>query len=60
MAGIAILSGLALAEGGADRTFTRMEAALQNSMSANQLAQQKKGQVPVAAEIHKQSKHESC
>ncbi|MGH8380017.1 co-regulatory protein PtrA N-terminal domain-containing protein [Pseudomonas sp.] len=54
------MASLALAEGGADRTFARMEAARQTSMSANQLAQQKKGQAPVAAEIHKQAKHESC
>ncbi|MNJ29192.1 hypothetical protein D3C77_237520 [compost metagenome] len=54
------MTSLALAEGGADRTFARMEAARQTSMSAYQLAQQKKDQAPVAAEIHKQAKHESC
>lgn len=54
------MASLALAEGGADRTFARMEAARQTSMNAYQLAQQKKDQVPVAAEAHKQAKHESC
>ncbi|MDN7142183.1 MULTISPECIES: co-regulatory protein PtrA N-terminal domain-containing protein [Pseudomonas] len=54
------MSSLALAEGGADRIFARMEAARQTSVSTNQLAQQKKDQAPVAAEIHKQAKHESC
>ncbi|WHL29251.1 co-regulatory protein PtrA N-terminal domain-containing protein [Pseudomonas juntendi] len=36
------MAGIALAEGGADRTFARMEAALQSSMQASQVAQGKK------------------
>ena len=35
------LAGVALAEGGADRTFARMETARQSSMQAYQIAQQK-------------------
>lgn len=54
------MASLALAEGGADRTFARMEAVRQTSMNAYQLAQQKKDQVPVATEAYKQVKHEHC
>jgi membrane protease subunit (stomatin/prohibitin family) len=36
------MAGIALAEGGADRTFARMEAARQISMQAYQVAQEKK------------------
>jgi hypothetical protein len=36
------MAGIALAEGGADRTFARMEAARQNSMQAYQVAQERK------------------
>ena len=53
-------AGLALAEGGADRTFARMEAARQNSMQAYQVAQQEKEQPPVAAQSSKHVGHESC
>ncbi|AUA35173.1 hypothetical protein IYR97_22550 [Pseudomonas fulva] len=53
-------AGLALAEGGADRTFARMEAARQSSMQAYQVAQQKKEQTPVAAQSSKHAGHESC
>lgn len=34
------MAGIALAEGGADRTFARMEAARQSSMQAFQVAQE--------------------
>ena len=51
---------IALAEGGADRTFARMEAARQNSMQAYQVAQEKKEQAPVAAQSSKHAGHESC
>jgi hypothetical protein len=53
------LAGVALAEGGADRTFARMETARQSSMQAYQIAQQKKDTVPVAAK-HRETKHENC
>jgi hypothetical protein len=36
------MAGIALAEGGADRTFARMEAARQSSMQAYQVAQERK------------------
>ena len=54
------MAGIALAEGGADRTFARMEAARQNSMQAYQVAQQEKEQPPVAAQSSKHVGHESC
>ena len=54
------MAGIALAEGGADRTFARMEAARQNSMQAYQVAQQEKEQPPVAAQSSKHAGHESC
>lgn len=54
------MAGLALAEGGADRTFARMEAARQNSMHAYQVAQEKKEQAPVAVQSSKHAGHESC
>lgn len=53
-------AGLALAEGGADRTFARIEAARQSSMQAYQVAQQKKEQTPVAAQSSKHAGHENC
>ena len=54
------MAGIALAEGGADRTFARMEAARQSSMQAFQIAQEKKEQAPVAAQPSKHAGHESC
>lgn len=54
------IAGIALAEGGADRTFARMEAALQSSMQASQVAQGKKEQAPFAAQSSKHAGHESC
>ncbi|MCY1291125.1 hypothetical protein D9M69_535570 [compost metagenome] len=54
------VSSLAMAEGGAERTFARMEQARQTSMEANQVAQQQKGEAPVAGEQGKQLKHANC
>lgn len=54
------LAGVAMAEGGADRTFARMEAARQSSMQAYQTAQQEKDIAPVAAKAPRETKHESC
>ncbi|KIC79197.1 co-regulatory protein PtrA N-terminal domain-containing protein [Pseudomonas sp. C5pp] len=54
------MADIALAEGGADRTFARMEAARQSSMQAFQVAQEKKEQAPVAAQSSKHAGHESC
>lgn len=54
------MAGIALAEGGADRTFARMEATRQSSMQAFQVAQEKKEQAPVAAQSSKHAGHESC
>ena len=54
------VSGLAMAEGGADRTFARMEQARQVSMEAYQVAQQKKEEAPLASEHGKQVGHASC
>ena len=54
------MAGIALAEGGADRTFARLEAARQSSMQAFQVAQEKKEQAPVAAQSSKHAGHESC
>lgn len=54
------VSGLAMAEGGADRVFARMEQARQVSQEAYQVAQQRKDDVPVAAGQDKQHKHANC
>ena len=54
------MASLALAEGGADRTFARMEAARESSMQAFQVAQEKKVEAPVAAQSAKHPGHESC
>ncbi|XRA85278.1 co-regulatory protein PtrA N-terminal domain-containing protein [Pseudomonas putida] len=40
------MAGLALAEGGGDRTFAKMEAARQTATDAYQLAQQKTDPAP--------------
>ena len=52
------VSSLAMAEGGVDRTFARMEQARQVSMEAYQVAQQEKAETPV--EQSKQAKHANC
>ncbi|MDX5371407.1 MAG: hypothetical protein LPK18_03080 [Pseudomonadaceae bacterium] len=54
------VSGLAMAEGGADRTFARMEQARQASMETYQVAQQQKEEAPVASEHDKQPGHANC
>lgn len=53
-------SGLAMAEGGADRTFARMEQARQASMETYQVAQQQKDEAPVSGEHGKQPGHANC
>ncbi|MGV8862966.1 MAG: co-regulatory protein PtrA N-terminal domain-containing protein [Pseudomonas sp.] len=42
------VSSLAMAEGGGDRTFARMEAAMKSSMAAFQAAKKQSTQPPVA------------
>ncbi|MNT36855.1 hypothetical protein D3C72_1729640 [compost metagenome] len=42
------VSSLAIASGGGDRTFARMEAAKKNAMEAYQAAQKRTDQAPVA------------
>ena len=54
------MAGLALAEGGGDRTFAKMEASRQTATDAYQLAQQKVDPAPVASQSHKHGKHENC
>lgn len=54
------VSGLAMAEGGADRTFARMEQARQASMETYQVAQQQKDEALVASEHDKQPGHANC
>lgn len=54
------MASLALAEGGADRTFARMEAKRESTMQAYQLAQEKKAEAPVTAQGQKHAVHESC
>ncbi|HDS1684011.1 TPA: hypothetical protein QEM39_005652 [Pseudomonas putida] len=54
------MASLALAEGGADRTFARMEAARASSTQAYQVAQEKKAETPVTAQSQKHPGHESC
>lgn len=53
-------SSLAMAEGGADRTFARMEQASKVSMEAYQLAQQQKKESPVAGNKSKTADHANC
>jgi hypothetical protein len=54
------VSSLAMAEGGSDRVFERMEAARQNSMEASQVAQKQGSQSPVAETQAKQGDHANC
>jgi len=54
------MAGLALAEGGGDRTFAKMEAARQTATDAYQLAQQKTDPAPAASQSHKHGQHENC
>jgi len=53
-------SSLAMAEGGADRTFARMEQASKVSMEAYQLAQQQKKESPVARNKAQTADHANC
>lgn len=53
-------SSLAMAEGGADRTFARMEQASKVSMEAYQLAQQQKKESPVAGNKTQTADHSNC
>ena len=53
-------SSLAMAEGGADRTFARMEQASKVSMEAYQLAQQEKKESPVAGNKTQTADHANC
>jgi hypothetical protein len=54
------VSSLAMAEGGSDRAFARMEAARQNSMEASQVAQKQGPQSPVAESKAKEGDHANC
>lgn len=54
------VSSLAMAEGGADRTFARMEQARQASLEAYQLAKQQNDEAPVAGSQAKQAEHANC
>ena len=57
------VSSLAMAEGGADRTFARMEQARQTSLEAYRVAQQQKVEAPVASsptEQAEQAEHTNC
>jgi hypothetical protein len=54
------VSSLAMAEGGSDRAFARMEAARQNSMEASQVAQKQAPQLPVAESKAKEGDHVNC
>jgi hypothetical protein len=53
-------SSLAMAEGGADRTFARMEQASKVLMEAYQLAQQQKKESPVAGNKTQTADHANC
>lgn len=53
-------SSLAMAAGGADRTFARMEQASKASMEAYQVAQQQKAESPVADSKVKSTDHANC
>jgi len=50
------VSSFAMAEGGGDRTFERMEAARSNSMESYQVAQTKNAQPPVASLLSRKAK----
>ncbi|MEB0024775.1 co-regulatory protein PtrA N-terminal domain-containing protein [Pseudomonas sp. MH9.2] len=54
------LSSVAMAEGGGDRAFARMEAARQVSMEAYQVAQKQGTQTPVADSNPKEDDHVKC
>ena len=54
------VSSFAMAEGGGDRTFARMEAARSNSMESYQVAQTKNSQPPVAESKARAMDHKNC
>lgn len=54
------ISSLAIAEGGGDRAFARMEAARNNSMESYQVAQTQSAQPPVAESKVKAMDHKNC
>lgn len=54
------ISSLAMAEGGGDRTFARMELAKNNSMESYQVAQTQSAQPPVAESKAKAMDHKNC
>lgn len=54
------VSSLAMAEGGADRTFARMEKAGKASTQAYQAAQQQKPVAPVAESKPPMADHANC
>lgn len=54
------LSSLAMAEGGADRTFARMEQAGKASTQAYQVAQQQKPVAPAAESKPPMASHANC
>ena len=54
------VSSLAMAEGGGDRTFARMEVARNNSMESYRVAQAQNAQHPVAESKAKAMDHKNC
>ncbi|KQN42164.1 MULTISPECIES: co-regulatory protein PtrA N-terminal domain-containing protein [unclassified Pseudomonas] len=54
------VSSLAMAAGGGDRAFERMEAARKDSMESYQIAQKQGTQLPVAESKAKAADHTSC
>jgi len=54
------LSSLAMAEGGGDRTFARMEAARKDSMKSYQVAQKQGTQSPAVESKDKSVEHAKC
>ncbi len=54
------VSSLAMAEGGGDRTFARMEVARNNSMESYRVAQTQNAQPPVTESKAKAMDHKNC
>ena len=54
------VSSFAMAEGGGDRTFARMEVARSNSMESYQVAQTKNSQPPIAESKARAMDHKNC
>lgn len=54
------VSSLAMAEGGGDRTFARMDTATSNSMESYQVAQTQSSQPPVADSKAEAMDHKNC